>query len=431
MKRFLLLLALAIPIAALDFHDPQAVVAAAIETHPTLTRLRADAAAAHERIAPASALPDPMLMAGVQNKQIDLRDDEMMTMYMVGISQSLTRPDKREARRTVAELETRAAEKAVDSARAEIERDVLLAWYDVATADAQLEATAHIREMVDSLVASARVRYEVGAAAQADVIRAQLQVSELDRETLRLRGVRRSATTRLLTLLGLPQDTAVPTIAIPEGTDDLAIGAPSAPPADHPALAALEADIARAEEALRLVNLERRPDIDLEAQYGYRAMQRDMFSVVARVSLPLRKSQTIEPRVREAILLRQSAESRVEELRRALTEAMAQAAVAHQEATEQMNFHHAVLVPQAQLAFESTLAAYQAGGTTFDAVLATETAYLRLRLQYFDFLARHAQSVVRHEALRRGARPSGASFTSGPSVSVTSGAANAPSMGSM
>jgi outer membrane protein TolC len=410
MKRsvFLLLL-VALPAAALDFSDPRAVVDAALEAHPTLTRMRAEAAAARERIVPARSLPNPMLMAGVQNKQVDLRDDEMMTMYMVGISQTLVRPEKREARRDAAELEAQAMERQVDSARAEIERDVLLAWYELATDDAQLGATAQIRETIDAVIASARVRYEVGSAMQADVIRAQLQGSDLDQETLRLRGTRRAAASRLLALLGLPTETNIPHLTMPENTDDLAdvdqqANASSTPPSDHPALLALEAEVARAEAEIRMARLDRRPDLDLEAQYGHRATQRDMFSVTARIELPLRAKQLVEPRVREAILRRDAAKNAVDELRRELTRAMAEAVVAHEEATSQMKFHHEVLVPQAQLAFESTLAAYQTGSAPFDAILTTETDYLRLRLQYFEYLARHAQAVVTYEALRKGAR---------------------------
>lgn len=403
MKHVLFLL-LAVPAAALDFHDPRAVVDAALATHPTVTRMRAEAAAARERIEPANALPNPMLMAGLQNKQVDLRDDEMMTMYMVGISQTLVRPGKRDARRDAAELEALALEKEVDAARAEIERDVLMAWYELATADAQLSATAQVREMIDAVVAAARVRYEVGTGMQADVIRAQLQGSDLDHETLRLRGTRRAAATRLLSLLGMPTETNIPRVTIPENIDDLAIDAPAAPPADHPAILALEAEVERAEEEIRIARLDLRPDLDLEAQYGYRRMQRDMFSITARIELPLRSRQLVEPRVREAILRRDAAKNRIDELRRELTTAMVAAVVAHEEATSQMTFHDQVLVPQAQLAFESTLAAYQTGNAPFDAILTTETDYLRLRMQYFEFLGRHAQAVVAYEALRKGAR---------------------------
>ena len=421
MRRFIFLVLFAAPLYAIDFNDPQALVAAAIDGHPTILRLRADAAAARERIRPAQALPNPMLMAGVQNKQIDLRDDEMMTMYMVGASQTLVSGAKRAARRNAAELEAVVIEKELESARAEIERDVMLAWYDVAASDAGLKASAAVREMIDAVVAAARVRYEVGNAEQADIIRAQLQASDLDREILRMRGARRAALARLLPLLELPLETEVPSIVLPENTDDLAIDATAVPRADHPALAALETAVAQAEEEIELARAELRPDVDLEAQYGYRREQRDMFSVTARIELPLRRRENVEPRVREAILRRDAAKARIAETRRSLTEAMGEAVVAHEEATRQLQFHEAVLVPQAQLAFESTLSAYQTGKAPFDAILTTETDYLRLRLQYYEFLAQHAQAVVNYDALVRGARTS--SMSAAPAaVSATSSA---------
>lgn len=406
MRRILFVLLIAQPLLAIDFQNPQSLVAAAVEKHPTLARLRAEARAAQERVTGAGALPNPMLMAGVQNKEITLSDDEMMTMYMVGASQTLVRGDKREARRNIARLTAAAIEKEQQAVAAEIERDVLLAWYDVAAADAELRSIEAVREMVEAIVAAARVRYEVGTSMQADVIRAQLQQSDLEHEMLRLRSARRSALARLLPLLDLPLATEVPPIAFPEGTEDLAIDAPAAPPADHPAIAALQAEVDRAEEEIRLIRAELRPDVDLEAQYGYRRVQRDMFSVTARIELPLRRDQTIEPRVREALLRRDAAQSRIEEVRRSLTQALAEAVVAHEEATHQLHFHEQVLVPQAELAFDSTLAAYQTGSAPFDAILGAETTYLRLRLQYYDFLAKHAQAVVNYEALRRGARAS-------------------------
>ncbi len=419
MRRLLVSLLLAQPLFAIDFHDPRALTEAAIAASPTLARLNAEVAAARERVAPAAALPNPMVMAGVQDKQVDLSDDEMMTMYMVGASQTITRPSKREARRTAAELEALALELQLGSARAEIERDVLLAWYDVAAADAQIHTTTQVRELIDAVVAAARVRYEVGTSAQADVIRAQLQSSTLDHEILRLRGIRRAALARLLPLLGLPTTTDVPPLRFPESTEDLAIDAPAAPPEDHPAIAALRAEVARREEAIRLARLELKPDFEVEAQYGHRRIERDMFSVTAKIELPwLRRNQTIEPRVREAMALRDAAKTRIEELRRDLVAALAGAVAEHATATEQLNLHREVLVPQAKLAFESTLAAYQTGKTPFDAILTTETDYLRLQLQYFDFLARHAQAVVNYEALRRGAR-AGAAMSGAPAASAT------------
>lgn len=436
MKRLLSVLLIALPAAALDFNDPNAVVATALETHPTLTRLSAEAAAARERVSPAASLPNPMLMAGVQNKQVDLRDDEMMTMYMVGISQTLIRPEKRDARRESAGILARAAEKQIASARAEIERDVLLSWYDVAAADAQLHAIEHLREMTAAVTDTARVRYEVGTSAQADVIRAQLQASDLEQEILRLRATRRAAQTRLLTALGLSMDTEVPRItALSQRENENVSGAlrfaQDETLANHPAIAALQLEAAAVEQDLRLARLELRPDIDLEAQYGYRAMQRDMFSVTARIELPLRSKELTQPRIREAVARRNALTSQIEELRRSLKQEIAAAVVAHDEAAHQLEFQRGVLLPQAQLAFESTLAAYQTGKSAFDAILTTQTAYLRQRLQSFDLLAAHAQALVSYEALLKGARSGGSSGRAGLTARASRSGSTSSSMGSM
>jgi outer membrane protein TolC len=420
MKRFLVLLLIAQPLFAIDFSDRAAVVQAALESSPTLARLRSEVEVARERIGPASQLPNPMVMAGIRDKQVDLSDDEMMTMYMVGASQTIVRPSKRASRRKLAELDARAAELQIASARAELERDVLLAWWDVATTDAQLANAAAVREMIDAIVAAARVRYEVGTSAQADVIRAQLQVSDLDQQILRLQGRRREALARLLPLLGQPPDTEVPRLHPPDDIEDIQPDASSIPPADHPAIAALEAVVAAQEESARLIRLEVAPDVDIEAQYGLRRVQRDMFSVTARIELPFfRRDKTVEPRVREALAARDATKLRIDELRRSLTQELAVALAAHAIATEQIRLHQQVLVPQSRLAFDSTLAAYQTGKAPFDAILTTESDFLRLNLQYHEFLARHAQAVVSYEALRNGARsasmtPAGEPMPSSP-----------------
>ena len=403
---------LAAPLHAQDWNDPRSLVAMALANSPTIERLQSEVTAARERIKPATARPNPMLMAGVDNKQVDLTDDEMMTMYVVGASQTFTRPSKLEARRRAAELGVRAAELQLESARAEIEREVLFAWYDLAALQSQTMATVQVRELVDGVVDAARVRYEVGTSVQAEVIRAQLAKSDLDRQMLRLRGARNAAIARLVPLLGLPAGTGVPTFGIPESAKLPSIAGPVAISDAHPAFAALRAEAERQNAAIELVSLEAKPDFGVSAEYGFRRMQTDMFSASVTIELPLRRSQTIEPRIRESIALREAALRRIDELRRTLVRDLAVAKAAHDEMTEQIRFHEEVLVPQARLAIDSTLASYQTGRSTFDAVLATESTYLRLQLEYFDYLARHAKAVIDFDAIQRGAR-SGATGSGG------------------
>lgn len=396
-----------------DWSSETSVARTAVENNPSLGRLESEIAAARERRIPAGTQPNPMLMAGVQDKQVDLTDDEMMTMYMVGVTQTLTRPGKLTTRQAAIDADITALLRQRDSLRAEIERDATFALYDVASADASIAAIEQVRHIVTAIVEAARVRYEVGNAAQAEVIRAQLERSNLDHQLLALRGARRSAVARLLPLLGLPSGTVVPRITLPvlDSTGPLAL--PASIPPTHPALTAVAAEITRREADARLAGLALKPDVTLQASYGYRPMQRDMFSVTASFEIPWKKKQLVEPRVREALALRDAARYRMASIARTLMQALAVAVAAHDETVEQLRFHEEVLVPQSKLAIDSTLADYQTGRTSFDSILGAESIYLRLQLDAINFLTRHAKATADFAAIMRGAR-AGASNGAAP-----------------
>jgi outer membrane protein TolC len=170
-----------------------------------------------------------------------------------------------------------------------------------------------------------------------------------------------------------------------------------------PAIAALEIDVARAEQDVRLAKLATKPDVNVEASYGFRPEQKDMFSVVARIELPVRRATTIEPRIAETIARRDAARAKIEGLRQQLAAAFGEALASRNEAVEQINLHVEQLVPEAKLGFESALASYQAGKTTFDAVIGALQTYRMLNVDYFDFVRQLLVSEAELDALRHGA----------------------------
>lgn len=401
--------------ALAEWKNPAAIAKLAVASSPAIAELDARIAAARERRLPAGSQPNPMLMAGIRDLQVDLSKDEMMTMYMAGVEQTITRPSKLSARRQVVDLDVEALERQRKSLEAEAARAAHFAWLDIATADAQIATIEEVRELVGAITDASRVRYEVGNAVQAEVLRAQLERSNLEHQLLSLRGARRIAIARLLPLLALPADTEVPKLALPAATKQpLAVAAVAA---DHPALAALSVDIARREAQAKLAALDLRPDVSVEASYGYRPMQKDTFSVTAKVELPWRKKQLIEPRIREALALADATRSQIEQARRSIASGLAAAASTQQETAEQLRFHDEVLVPQSRMAFDSTLTSFQTGRTSFDSVLGSETTYLRLQLDAIGYLSRNVKAVVDYEALLRGARSGAAAGTSAPTAS--------------
>ncbi|MDQ6801557.1 MAG: TolC family protein [Acidobacteriota bacterium] len=405
------------PAIAVDWNNPNAVVQAAIEVNPSLASLSAQFRAAKERVAAAGSLPNPMLMGGVQNEPVNLSRD-FMTMYMVGASQALVRKSRRDALRHSAELEVERLQRESESRRAEVEREVRSVYIEAAAAQNQLESTEDIAALLKSVIEASRARYETGAVPQADLIRSMLEESNVEHQLIGLRRQRNAAVARLLPLLQLPATTPVPPFALRHAMHaEHEGGFNGRLPESTPAIAELQADVARAEEDIRLAKLATRPDVNVEASYGVRPRDTDMFSLTARVELPIRKSTLIEPRIREAIARRDAARQQIEVLRQQLLQDLGSELVMRNEAVEQIDLHINKLVPQAKVGFESSLAAYQTGKTTFDGVLGSLRTYIALNVDYYDFLRQKMLAEVDIQAMQRGAR---SGLSTAPAAPMTS-----------
>ncbi len=389
--------------AAIDWNDPHSVVEEAITVSPTLRELEANLAAARARQRAAGATPNPMLMAGVQNQQIDLSRDPMMTMYMVGASQTFVRRERREALQRGAAIEVTRLERQTESRRAEITRDVLVAYDEAAAAENQIDANEEITKLAATTADAAKARYEVGAAPQIDIIRAKMEASNVRHQVLMQRGVRDTALARLRALLNLAPRESIPSFGLHHAMEHHEQAGEVALDASTPATDALETEVARAEEDIHLAKLTTKPDLTVEASYGFRPEQKDMFSVVGRIELPIRKKTTVEPRIAEAIARRDAARAQIDVLRQQLAADFGEALASRNEAIEQINLHVEQLVPEAKLGFESAIASYQAGKTTFDSVLGALQTYRMLNVDYYDFLRQLVVAEAEIDALQHGA----------------------------
>jgi outer membrane protein TolC len=369
---------------AIDWNNPRDVIDAAIAASPSLREMDARIAAARAHEAGAGSLPNPMLMTGVQNRQIDLSSDPM-TMYMAGASQTFVRKERRESLQRLSALDVQQLEREREIRVAETTRDVLVAYDEAAAASNQIAANEEIATLVASTGEAARIRYETGFAPQIDIIRAKLEETNVRHAILMQRGVRQQALARLRALLALDADAEIPPFALAHSMEhhDPSLGKRNS--ASTLPTSALEAAAARAEEEIHLAKLIAKPDVSLEASYGFRPQHTDMFSVVARIELPVRKT-VIAPRIAEATAERDAALARIDMLRQQLQSELGKAIAQRDEAIEQINLHLDQLVPEAKLGFESALASYQSGKTTFDAVIGALQTYRMLSVDYYDFL---------------------------------------------
>ena len=389
--------------AAVDWNNPPSVVAAAIEVSPLIGEIKARGAAARERLKLAGALPNPTLSGGVENQPIDFSRDRGFTIYAVGASQLFIRGEKRKALTEAAESDVRRIEAEEETLRAEIRMDVVVAYDAAAGAQSQINASEEIARLSAMITSAARIRYETGAGPQLDVIRARLEENHVQQFVLDERGQREGALARLRARLNLPENEVIPPFTLthagghrrrPVVTADFTTRATFI----------LDAELARAEAEVQLARLQRKPDLQLEVRYGFRPSQKDFFSVMGRVELPIRRATVVDPRIQEEIARRDAAKARVEILRQELRAELGVAIAEQKAAGQQMRLHAEVLVPEAKLAFESALTLYQNGKAGLDAVLSALRTYRQLNVDYYSLLLRQDLAEDQIEGLIYGAR---------------------------
>jgi len=174
-------LLVSLPAGAQEDPDLALLLKEAAERNPEVLAARSEAAAAASRIEAAAALDDPMLEAGLLNvpaQSLSLRSEDM-TMKMIGISQRLPYPGKRELRREAARKEAEASAGGAQEVLNRVQRDLKAAYLDLWLADESLRLTESNLRVLEQFLSIAESRYSVGQSTQADVFKAQTQVSRM------------------------------------------------------------------------------------------------------------------------------------------------------------------------------------------------------------------------------------------------------------
>jgi outer membrane protein TolC len=295
-----------------------------------------------------------------------------MTMTMLGLGQRLPFPGKRGLRRAVAAADAESIDLAAREIANRIARDVRVAYEELAFNEEAQRIVVSTRVALEQLAAIARSRYEVGQAAQNDVLDAHVELERLGAELLRLAGENSALQSELQRLLGR----SGPAPRIHAAAPQLAAGQ-EADPGDRPAienrpqLQALQALVERSTRSIDLAQRDYYPDFDVKLQYGQRdraldGMARDdMVSLTVGVNLPIWRKARLEPQVAEARAMRRQAQSMLlaQQLETQAALDAELALVRQWRATAEL--YQRALLPQARASTASALAAYRVGRVDF------------------------------------------------------------------
>jgi outer membrane protein, heavy metal efflux system len=403
-------LALALPVAAQEPLDPQlaALLAEAAQNNPDLQAARREANAARSRVSPAGALDDPMLEAGVLNYPVESRSfkTEDMTMKMIGFAQRLPYPGKRALRRDVAEKEALAVESNLQELVNRVRRDVKVAYFEVGFVDESLRLAERNRRVLEQYLSIAEARYGVGQGTQADVLKAQTQVSKMLEELIKLGRERPMLEAELNRAAGrgaAPAAINPPPAQAREVAlrfDELRAAARE----NRPQLAAQQRMMDRNAKAVELARKDYYPDFDVRVSYGQRdnfqdMRREDMISFTVAINLPVWRESKRDPRVAEAEAMRGQASTMYQARLNELDAMLRQQVAAAGQSLKSVRLYETGLLPQARLTADASLAAYRVGRVDFFSLLDSRMTVFNAEVGYAASLAAYNKALAEVEFL--------------------------------
>ncbi len=239
----------------------------ALEKNPNVKAAEDSARAKAERIPQVTALPDPILKTKTLPEPV--RTAEGDNFFILGVSQKLPVPEKLDVRGRIALEETRMTLERLQEIRLRVIAGVKRAYFLLYVLDKSIEVTRANQDLLRGLINVARTQVAAGRRSQDDVLRAQVELSNLEAELIALRQRRVTVVAGLNELLNREPTTP---IATPEGFDvrqgDLAIEELFARAKDaNPELKRFERQIERDQRAVELARLAYWPDFNIGLEW--------------------------------------------------------------------------------------------------------------------------------------------------------------------
>lgn len=387
-------------------HDTvlSALISEALQSNPEIQAAQWERDAASQRIAPAEALDDPMLEAGVINAPLASSpfNREDMTMKMIGLSQRLPFPGKRSLRKDVAAQDAQSVEHGYEETINRVIRNIKIAYFDLGLTLETIRLTEKNKLILEDLLHIAEGHYTVGMGSQAEVLKAQTQVSIMLDELLRLGREQPTIEAELIRALGRNAGIALPAPRLPQLREEVfnLESLRETAMKQRPQLLALQSIIARTEKELDLARKDYYPDFDLRLSYGQRnnmldgTNRPDMVSLTVAFNLPVWRENKLKPRLAESLALRNHAINLYQAQCNEVIASLRQQTALAEQNLQSMRLYQTTILPQARLTVESALAAYRNNRVDFLTLLDSQLTVFNFEINLVTAMINYNKALA-------------------------------------
>jgi outer membrane protein TolC len=366
----------------------------ALANNRDLRAARAELEAATSRVPQASALPDPIAGFAVMGRMLETPLGPQEDVYE--LEQMIPFPGKLMEKRKIAMAE-------VDAAKARLrvmEREVIYklseTYYDLYAVESALQVVEETKAVLKKSESIANARYSSQKGDQRDLVKVQVEVSQILETIFMLRQQRDSLAAMLDALLNRKTSSSLDQILKPRAPflslslDELLQKGRAA----RPELLEAMATRSKEQHVHTLAKYEYAPDIFIGFQYtrigGGMTSEaddgRDAWMIPLKFTLPVWQNRIV-PMIREAKRNLLASEARLEWEEHLTQYEIKNAYYRFMSAKQIVDLHENALIPQAELVFRSDQAGYEAGKIDVLNLIDSERLYLNAKMAYYQVLA--------------------------------------------
>jgi outer membrane protein TolC len=373
--------------------DLPALVQEAVENNPEIRAAAQRYEAAKAMVPQARTLPDPMLRFSYEDMDVD------ETMY--GISQEIPFPGKLKLKGEIASREAESMEQEYHAVRLAVIARLKEACYELQLARQSIAIIEKNQQLLEQFSATAEAGYKVGKMAQADVFRAQAEVSRSLARLATVRQRQQSTSAELARLLNRPPTAALDVAGEPQPTAMRRSLAELLAAVDEaPMLRARSKAVERGDASIALARREYLPDFEIGVQ-GVRdePMGDNGYQLMLNVTVPLYYATRQRYGVREARAAREGAAGDLQAVRQELAMRVRDEVAQIERAEKLIALLKGAIIPQVQLTLDSARSGYSVGRVDFlmllDSLFTLQENELELRME----IAEHEKARARLEEI--------------------------------
>ena len=361
--------------------------------------------AARQRPAQAGALPDPTVSLGYTSSGgpwpgAGIGSTPTSNAGLM-ISQEMPFPGKRQLRSEIASKEADAEFQQYLAVRLDVVGRLKQAYHELHHAEASIAFVQRYQDLLRNMLRIAEARYSVGRAAQQDIFKIQTQFSIFQAQLLRYQQERTAKEIEINALLnrrqGGPIDipAEMETGVIPATLDEMLEHAR----AHSPMIAGQQKLVQRDELAANLARKGYLPDYTISAGYFNQGSMPPMWQARVDVKLPGFFGRKLHAAVTEQEFTAGEARHNYEAADISIEARIREEYTLAETARKLIDLYQKSAIPEAQLALESSMAAYETGKLDFLAVFSNFMNVVDYELMYHEEIMQFHVALARLEGM--------------------------------